>query len=61
MSKEVQVDIWYSENMADVGLTLNSSDNTPLTAQEILDAVAEALMLNYPNGELKTTSRRNAH
>jgi hypothetical protein len=49
MSKKVYVELFLSEDLADIGITINNSVKKPLTAQQIIDAVSEVLIQQYPD------------
>jgi hypothetical protein len=45
--KEIEVSLFRSEHNDEVGFTVRSDDGSALTAQDILEAIADTLMGEY--------------
>jgi hypothetical protein len=53
--RKIQVELHHTDDLAEVGIYLYTEDGSPLSGQDIIEAVAEALLLKYDNYDLEST------
>ncbi len=53
--KQIDVEFQYLENLTQVNFDVLSVDGKPLSGQDILDAIAETLLLKWDQYDLEAT------